>query len=157
MHVDVAAELKIIEAQCGDPDRLRLAFAYACVERVRHLLEDSNVIGCLEVLAEYLDGRATRLQLESAAADAVALADRHQGSRSLDGVGHAAVSASYAVALALRGRAGGAADYAAYAIVYGGGGYGAVSDLDSFVPEKSWQVARLGELASALPKATGAA
>jgi hypothetical protein len=71
----------------------------------------------------------------------------HPGSRSLDGSGHAAVSASYAVANALAGKALQAADYAAYAAVYGGGGYGAVADRASFEPEFAWQVdclARLG-------------
>jgi len=68
----------------------------------------------------------------------------------LDGVGHAAVSASYAVANALGGRAVQAADYAAYAAVYGDGGYGAVCDPESFVDERNWQLATLERLANAL-------
>ncbi|MEJ8810205.1 putative immunity protein [Variovorax ureilyticus] len=127
---------------------LRFAFACACVERVRHLLEDEPVVRCLDTLAGYVAGRVDREALHRAASDAAALANRHPGSRSLDGVGHAAVSASYAVANALAGRAVQAADYAAYAIVYGEGGYGAVSDPESFVPEKSWQLATLERLAS---------
>ena len=148
MPIDLSTELKAIEAQNADPERLRLAFGHACVERVRHFLEDPEAIKCLDVLVKYLSDEVDRDALSSAATLAVSLANHHQGSRSLDGVGHAAVSASYAVANALAGRATQAADYAAYAVVYGGGGYGAVSDPESFVPEKSWQLAKLYELAA---------
>ena len=123
--IDLAAELKDLESRVPDPERLRLCFGHACAERVRQLLEDDEVIRCLDVLAGHLSGHADRAALASAATLAASLANRHQGSRSLDGVGHAAVSASYAVAHAVAGRAAQAADYAAYAAVYGGGGYGA--------------------------------
>lgn len=131
-------------------DRLKLSFGYECAERVRHLLEDEAVARCLDVLAAHVKGEVDRDALDAAAQASAALANRHQGSRSLDGVGHAAVSASYAVANALAGRAIQAADYAAYAAVYGGGGYGAVCDAESFVPERDWQLATLKKLASAL-------
>nr|WP_221210225.1 hypothetical protein [Variovorax sp. Sphag1AA] len=136
------------EQRLAQSDALRFAFALACVERVRHLLEDEPVIRCLDTLGAYVAGQVNRDVLDRAASDAGALANHHQGSRSLDGVGHAAVSASYAVANALAGRAIQAADYAAYAVVYGEGGYGAVGDPESFVPEKSWQLATLERLAS---------
>ena len=131
-------------------EALKLAFACECVERVRHLLEDERVMRCLDVLVGYVKGGADRDALDRAAAEAAALANHHQGSRSLDGVGHAAVSASYAVANALAGRAVQAADYAAYAAVYGQGGYGAVCDPESFVEETTWQLATLERLANAL-------
>ena len=131
-------------------EALKLAFACECVERVRHLLEDESVTCCLDVLVTFVKGGADRGALDQAAAEAAALANQHQGSRSLDGVGHAAVSASYAVANALAGRAVQAADYAAYAAVYGNGGYGAVCDPESFVVEREWQIATLERLASAL-------
>lgn len=88
--------------------------------------------------------------LDRAAAEAAVLANRHQGSRSLDDVGHAAVSASYAMANALAGHVVQAAGYAAYAAVYGDGGYGAVCDPESFVAERNWQVATLDRLATEL-------
>jgi hypothetical protein len=157
MLIDVSAELKATEAQVSDPEWLRLALGHACVARVSHLLEDSEVVRCLDVLSAYLKGRCDQPALARAAAEAATLANRHQGSHSLDGVGHAAVSASYAVANALSGRANQAADYAAYASIYGGGGYGAVSEPDSFIPEKSWQLARLHELAASLPSTKSAA
>ncbi|OUL98827.1 putative immunity protein [Variovorax sp. JS1663] len=151
----LASILKDCESRSAQPDALKLAFAYECVERVRHLLEDEAVVRCLDTLRAYIDGKVDRGALDRAASEAADLANRHQGSRSLDGVGHAAVSASYAVANALAGRVVQAADYAAYAAVYGGGGYGAVSDPESFAPEKSWQLARLQALANAIERAEG--
>jgi hypothetical protein len=137
-------------ASSAQYEALKFAFACECVERVRHLLEDERVVQCLDTLAAYVEGGADRGALDQAAAEAAALANHHQGSRSLDGVGHAAVSASYAVANALTGRAVQAADYAAYAAVYGYGGYGAVGDPESFVEETNWQLATLERLANAL-------
>jgi hypothetical protein len=129
-------------------ERLRLEFGNACTLRVKHLLEEPAVLEQLAMLAQYLQGAITRTQLESAATAAVRLANQHQGSKSIDGCGHAAVSATYAVANALSGKALQAAEYAAYASVYGQGGYGAVSDLDSFQPEFAWQVSCLASLAA---------
>ena len=147
--------LKDCESRFSQPEKLRLAFAHACAERVRHLLEDEAVVRCLDTLGACMDGKVDRGALDRAAAEAADLANRHQGSRSLDGVGHAAVSASYAVANASAGKAIQAADYAAYAAVYGGGGYGAVADPESFIPERSWQLATLQALAEALERADG--
>lgn len=129
-------------------ENLRLRFGLACVQRVRHLLEDAAVAACLDTLARFVAGQAPRAELEDAAAEAARLANHHPGSRSLDGVGHAAVSASYAVANALAGRALRAADYAAYAAVYGEGGYGAVQQRESFQPEFDWQLEHLRWLAA---------
>jgi hypothetical protein len=141
------------ELDLGAPanERLRLEFGNACALRVKHLLEELAVVECLAALGQYLEGSLSRAQLESAAAEAVRLANQHQGSKSIDGCGHAAVSATYAVANALCGRAVQAADYAAYASVYGQGGHGAVSDLESFQPEFSWQVGCLASLAARRP------
>lgn len=132
----------------SDKEKLRLAFAYACVSRVRHLLEEKNVIECLDVLAQYLQGQVDYAALAQASNEASRLANQHQGSKSIDGCGHAAVSASYAVANALSGKALQAASYAAYATVYAGGGYGALAERESFESEFSWQVDALRKLAS---------
>ena len=75
----------------------------------------------------------------------------------LDGVGHAAVSATYACAKAMEGKARQTAEYAAYAMVYGEGGYGATSDPSAFEPEYKWQAAKLRELLSGQPAAAGTA
>jgi hypothetical protein len=152
----LSASLRRYQAQSSAPEALALAFAYQCAERVRHLLESEDVARCLDTLAAFIHGRADRTALEQAAAVAAELANRHQGSRSIDGVGHAAVSATYAVANALAGRAIVCADYAAYAMVYGGGGYGAVSDPESFAPENAWQLSKLAELAESFGRASPA-
>jgi len=124
-------------------ERARLQFGLACVERVQHFIESPEVLDCLDGLHGFLDGRCDRAQFSALADAASRLANQHRGSHSLDGCGHAAVSATYAVANALAGRALGAADYAAYARVYGDGGHGAVADAESFRPEHEWQVAAL--------------
>jgi hypothetical protein len=137
-------------------ERLRLLFGHACVSRAVHLLESDAVRDGLAVLGEYLEGRVDREKLEVAARLVQRLAREHPGSKSLDGCGHAAVSATYAVAKALAGSALQAAEYAAYAVVYGQGGYGAVADRASFEPEFAWQALRLRDLAVGTPAATPA-
>ena len=129
-------------------ERLRLEFGYTCALRVKHLLEEPAVAGCLVGFGQFLDGSADRAHLDALATQATQLANQHQGSKSLDGCGHAAVSATYAVANALAGKALQAAEYAAYATVYAEGGYGAVADRQSFEPEFQWQLAQLASLAS---------
>lgn len=134
----------------ADPgrERLRLEFGYACATRVRHLLEQAEVEQCLLGLGAYLAGTGDRAYLKGLAAEAARLANHHQGSNSIDGCGHAAVSASYAVAKAVEGKALEAASYAAYAAVYARGGAAAVADRESFDPEFEWQLGSLASLAS---------
>jgi hypothetical protein len=128
-------------------ERLRLEFGYACACRVEQFLEQAAVLECLRGLGAFLSGSISQAELAALVTEADRLANHHQGSRSLDGSGHAAVSASYAVAKALAGKALQAADYAAYAAVYGQGGYGAVADRQSFESEFSWQSSCLASLA----------
>lgn len=139
---------KQLDLDAPGNERLRLEFGYACAQRVRHLLEEPAVLECLSGLGRYLEAAIDRTHLDHLAAEAARLANQHQGSKSIDGCGHAAVSATYAVANALAGKATRAAEYAAYAAVYGQGGYGAVTDRESFVPEFSWQVEKLAALAN---------
>jgi len=138
-----------VEIHLNHPDHenLRLTFAYACADRVRHLLEEPDVIGCLDTLGEYLKGEIDDVALGCAANKAASLANHHQGSMSIDGCGHAAVSASYAVANALKGKALQSASYAAYALVYASGGYAALAERDSFRSEFNWQSDTLKVLA----------
>lgn len=142
-------ELSRLAAETGidDPGResLRLAFGFACASRVQHLLEDQRAVNCLAVLRAFLDGRSDRSALEEARQEIAAVANRHRGSNSIDGAAHAAVSATYAVANALAGRALDAAGYAAYASVYAYGGY-AVTDLSAFEEEFAWQIETFKEL-----------
>ena len=126
-------------------EALRYAFAYACANRVRHLLEQPRAVACLDVLRDFVDGRASMAQLQAAASEAAQVATRHQGSPSIDGTDHAAVSATFTVAKAVAGQALEAASYAAYAIVYAYGRY-AVNDPSAFEPEFAWQVQTFREL-----------
>jgi hypothetical protein len=133
-----------LDAPTREP--LRLAFGLACASRVQHLLEDPQAIECLGHLQAYVDGTADRAALDQARKVIAKVANSHRGSNSIDGTAHAAVSATYAVANALAGRALDAASYAAYATVYAYGGY-AVNDPQSFEAEFAWQVERFRELA----------
>jgi hypothetical protein len=140
----LAKEIQL-DAPASEP--LRLAFARDCVLRVRHLLEDERVIAALDGLDAYVAGRLDRARFDALVEESARLANQHPGSRSLDGCGHAAVSASYAVAKACAGRALDAAEYAAYATVYAQGGAAAVVDHDAFSREFAWQAEHLAELA----------
>jgi hypothetical protein len=121
-------------------ERESVALALALVQRVRHLLEDERVIALLDAGQRWSDSQAgTSEQLQAWAEEAAQLARSHPGSRSIDGTAHAAVSASHAVASALRGRVLDAADYAAYAAVYAYSA-SAVLSPEAFEDEHVWQV-----------------
>lgn len=152
MKMNLPLEQFASDIRLAAPDnaRLRLAFGHACALRIRHLLEQPAVLECLAQLGQYLDGSLAPAAFEQAQQEAQRLANHHGGSKSIDGCGHAAVSASYAVANALNGRALQAASYAAYATVYAQGGYGAVAEPEAFAPEFAWQLGALQELAASL-------
>jgi hypothetical protein len=139
----LAAEVGLAEA--GN-SRLRLQFALACVSRIRHLLEEPDAVASLDALDDFVQGRLDVSSFDSVVAKAAISSGHHHGSRSLDGSAHAAVSATYAVANALAGKALEAASYAANASVYAYGGY-AVSDPEAFEPEFAWQVEKLRDMA----------
>lgn len=137
------------DLQLDSPEQrpLALAFCLACARRVEHLLEEPEVLACLQVLVHHVEGLVDSAALQTAADEAAVLANRHRGSRSIDGCGHAAVSASYGVAKALAGKAIDAAQYCDYAAVYASGGYAAVAERDAFEPEHAWQLETLQALA----------
>lgn len=136
-------------------EAFRLALGLACVQRVEHLLEAPEAIRCLAVLKSFVEGSSDRAALMQAAQEIASVANSHRGSNSIDGSAHAAVSATYAVANALAGRAVEAAGYAAYASVYGYGGY-AVSDPAAFAPEYDWQVEKFKALCQTFAASHGA-
>ena len=148
MNAELVRLARELQLDLPRQEALRLAFGLACAGRVEHLLEDPKAVECLGVLRAFVGGHSTADALAQAR-DAVAIvANRHRGSSSIDGTAHAAVSATYAVANALAGRALDAASYAAYASVYAYGGY-AVNDPSAFESEFDWQVRTLRELAGA--------
>ena len=122
---------------------LALAFGLACAKRVEHLLEEPEVVECLKVLEQFVAGHASDEALGKASEAAAVLANQHRGSKSIDGCGHAAVSATYGISKAIAGKAVDAAAYCAYAAIYAGGGYAAVADREAFEPEFGWQVRQL--------------
>ena len=134
-----------LHAPANEP--LRLRFGHACSVRVRHLLERPEVEQCLDELGAAVACAGTIHNLDELRANAARLANQHQGSKSIDGCGHAAVSATYAVANAVAGKVLEAASYAAYAAVYASGGYAAVGEREAFEPEFNWQVQTLRDLA----------
>jgi hypothetical protein len=145
---NLASELGLTEP-CNEIKRLE--FGYACAHRIRHLLEEPKVMECLRVLGEYVNGRVDDEILRQSQKEADRLANHHRGSQSIDGCGHAAVSASYAVANAINGRVLQAASYSAYAMVYADGGYGAVAQREAFEPEFLWQLRTLQEMMPSQP------
>jgi hypothetical protein len=144
-------ELRSLAASLGisapEARPLALAFGLLCARRVEHLLEEPGILVCLQALADFVAGASSDEALAQAAAEAARLAGGHRGSRSIDGCGHAAVSATYGVSKAIAGKALEAAEYCAYAAVYASGGYAAVADREAFEPEFEWQVSALRELA----------
>ncbi len=146
----ISEELKAlaiaIELDQNDNFKLRIEFGIACVQRVEGFLTDAEVIHALAIGKEYIRNKTDLENLKRAANSASKAAQSHVGSGSLDGSGSAAVSVSRGVAAALHGRALEAAGYAAYASVYSYSA-SAVTDLAAYVPEQSWQFAKLNELA----------
>lgn len=132
-------ELAVLITAAPAEDAVHLRFALACARRVQHLLENPEVMQQIEVLQSCVDGRCDKAALGRAAASAADLATRHRGSPSIDGTAHAAVSATHCVARAVAGDAEGAADYAAYAMVYSYSCH-AVTDPSAYAGEHAWQI-----------------
>lgn len=143
MIPELDALLRELEPPAEANLKIRLQFGLACSKRVSHLLERREALDNLKTLEALLNRKDWSEALPGLVADAAQLANTHQGSKSLDGVGHAAVSATYAFAKAIEGKARQAAEYAAYAMVYGEGGYGATCDASAFEPEFTWQAQQL--------------
>ena len=126
-------------------ERTRFEFCFACASRINHLLELDEALSAYQDFKSYLEGQVSQADFENLQATIFSIANKHQGSKSLDGTKHSAVSATYALANAINGNAVAAAEYAAYSKTYGYGGY-AVSDLDSYQEEYSAQVAIFKDL-----------
>jgi hypothetical protein len=137
---------KRLQLDAAENEMLRWRFAYACANHVRHLVEHPGALVALDVLQRYVNGEVTPAERGAAAESAAQIAQHHHGSTSIDGTAHAYVSATYAVAKALAGRAIEAADYSAYATVYNYGAY-ALRDPSSFDLVHRWQIETLNDLA----------
>ena len=129
------------ECQLNSPEmeRTRYEFCFACASLVNHLLELDEALSAYQDFRLYLDGQLSQAEFENLQKSILSIANKHQGSKSLDGTKHSAVSATYALANAINGHAVAAAEYAAYSRIYGYGGY-AVGDLESYQEEYAEQV-----------------
>jgi hypothetical protein len=148
MHPD----LKLISDELEkSPIPVQLRFALKCVEEVESNLEDDTAIAALEKFRNLITSQAedVQKQLQELAKQLNSLASSHQGSKSIDGTRHAAVSATYALARAANQKPVDAAAYAAYSVVYGYGGY-AVNDPDAFAEVHHRQLNYLKILKSGL-------
>lgn len=140
MHPELQRIAHALSAS-GHAPILAWRFGLACVEDVAANLESEEVIAVLQALRRCAaeGGPGNPSELQDLATRMTHLASSHPGSKSIDGTRHAAVSATYALAHAVHGRAVQAAAYAAYSAVYGYGGY-AVSDPDCFaeIHRRQW-------------------
>ena len=55
MHTALEQRAADFHLSAPEHQPLRLTFAYGCVSRVRHLLEEEAVIACLDALGKYVD------------------------------------------------------------------------------------------------------
>ena len=143
------AELRSLVKESGlnnpEMETVRFKFCFACASRISHLLELDEAIAAYKSFESYLNGGIEKSQFAAIQKSILEIANKHPGSKSLDGTKHSAVSATYALANAINGNAIAAAEYAAYSKTYGYGGY-AVSDLESYQEEYGEQVRILKKL-----------
>jgi hypothetical protein len=145
MNIELRSQVDKVGLNTPEMERVRLEFCFACASRINHLLELDEALLAYQDFKSYLDGQLNQVDFEALQKSIFNIANKHQGSTSLDGTKHSAVSATYALANAINGNAVAAAEYAAYSKTYGYGGY-TVSDLESYQEEYSAQVTILKEI-----------
>jgi hypothetical protein len=145
MNIELRALVDKVGLTTPEMERIRFAFCFACAARINHLLELDEALAAYQDFKSYLEGKLTQVEFEDLQKSIFNIANKHQGSKSLDGTKHSAVSATYALANAINGNAVAAAEYAAYSKTYGYGGY-AVSDLENYQEEYTEQVKILKKL-----------
>lgn len=123
----------------------RVEFGFACIKRIAHLLIDERLTAVLHNTRLYLSGSLAQASFDESVDLAQKIAQSHAGTNGIDGVGSAAVSATFAVAKALSGDAVNAAEYAAYAAVYSYASH-TVTDPSAYEKEYQWQVDTLEKL-----------
>jgi hypothetical protein len=145
MNIELRSQVDKVGLNTPEMVRVRLEFCFACASRINHLLELDEALSAYQDFNSYLDGQLNQVDFEALQKSIFNIANKHQGSTSLDGTKHSAVSATYALANAINGNAVAAAEYAAYSKTYGYGGY-TVSDFESYQEEYSAQVTILKEI-----------
>jgi hypothetical protein len=145
MNAELRSFVKELGLNNPEMEAIRYKFCFACASRIAHLLELDEAIAAYKDFESYLNGDLDRAKFEALQKAILEIANKHTGSKSLDGTKHSAVSATYALANAINGNPVAAAEYAAYSKTYGYGGY-AVSDLESYQEEYVEQVKILKRL-----------
>ncbi len=136
-----------LELEAPGQAHLALAFAVACVQRVRHLIVDERALEALDTAAGYVAGDVDASEMQAASQAAMRIAQSHPGPGLTDGSGSAAVSATTGLARALNGKPVDAAGYCAYAAVYAYSS-ASVTDPRAYDREYAWQVELLRTLAA---------
>jgi hypothetical protein len=139
MNAELRALVKELGLNNPEMKAIRYKFCFACASRIAHLLELDEAIAAYKDFESYLNGELDRAKFDALQKTILEIANKHPGSKSIDGTKHSAVSATYALANAINGNPVSAAEYAAYSKTYGYGGY-AVSDLESYQEEYVEQV-----------------
>jgi hypothetical protein len=139
MNSELRALVEKIGLTTPEMEKLRFEFCFACASSINHLLELDEAISAYQDFKSYQEGKVTQVEFAELQKSIFSIANKHQGSQSIDGTKHSAVSATYALANAINGNPIAAAEYAAYSKTYGYGGY-AVSDLESYQEEYAEQV-----------------
>lgn len=145
MNSELRTLVDQVRLNAPEMERTRYEFCFACASLVNQLLELDEALSAYQDFRLYLDGQLSQAEFENLQKSILSIANKHQGSKSLDGTKHSAVSATYALANAINGHAVAAAEYAAYSRIYGYGGY-AVGDLESYQEEYAEQVKILKSL-----------
>jgi hypothetical protein len=145
MNSELHALVEKIGLTTPEMEITRFEFCFACASSINHLLELDEAISAYQDFKSYQEGKLTQVKFEDLQKSIFSIANKHQGSKSLDGTKHSAVSATYALANAINGNAVAAAEYAAYSKTYSYGGY-AVSDLENYQEEYIEQVKILKRL-----------
>jgi hypothetical protein len=139
MNKELRSLLKEIDLDQIQNQSIRWRFCLYCADSVRHLLELDEAVNALIEFESLLQSADKKNNLDKLQELIQKIANQHPGSKSLDGTKHSAVSATYALSAAIAGNPIAAAEYAAYAKIYGYGGY-AVNDLENFEDEYVSQV-----------------
>ena len=147
MNQELLKRAQALSLEAQEQTNLALEFGVACVQRVRHLIVDSQALDALDDAARFVAGTTDEHAMYRAAQSAAEVAQSHPGSGVIDGAGSAAVSATTALARALNGKPLDAAGYCAYAAVYAYSS-SSVTDPRAYEDEHAWQVQTLVALAA---------
>jgi hypothetical protein len=145
MNKELRSLVKEIDLDQIQNQIIRWKFCFYCAQSIRHLLELDEAKEAFAEFEKIIENTCQNNKLDVLQKFIQKIANQHPGSKSIDGTKHSAVSATYALSAAISGNAIAAAEYAAYAKIYGYGGY-AVNDLENYKDEYASQVNMLKKI-----------